>query len=399
MPRTYKKKKAAPSYTLEDLQEAVRMVKEKKMSQREAAKKYEIPKSVIQLRISGKVSLDHQGGGRRRTLTDEEENTIVDCLIARAEFGYPCDRMELMQLVGEYIKANDIKNVFKDNTPGEDWYLGFMKRHSRLSLKKAEHLQAVRKSNTTPDIVYDFYEKLDQIYTEKELLTPDKASFIFNADESGFKSDPSRFRGIGEKGKSLCRVSGGSGRESTTVLACASADGSVMPPMVLFKGATTVQPRWVSDKAYPGTSYAVSASGWMEGPVFFNWFTTAFIPYVNKIRIEKNLPDQEVVLIFDGHNSHITLNLVKEAAANKITLIRLPSHLTDKLQPLDKCVFGPVKSHWEKILVDNGKSKMGQSHQRLLKKEFVELLDPKITEKDRKLMFVFPGSVAVFEKA
>lgn len=60
--------------------------------------------------------------------------------------------------------------------------------------------------------------------------------------------------------------------------------------------------------------------------------------------------------------------------ANKITLIRLPSHLTDKLQPLDKCVFGPVKNHWEKILVEYGKSEFGQSHQRLTRKEFVELL-------------------------
>lgn len=59
---------------------------------------------------------------------------------------------------------------------------------------------------------------------------------------------------------------------------------------------------------------------------------------------------------------------------NKITLIRLPSHLTDKLQPLDKCVFERVKTHWGKKLVDYGKSKMDQSHQRLTKKEFVELI-------------------------
>lgn len=182
MPRVYKKKKPPPPYSIEELQEAVQQVKEHKMSQREAAKKYKIPKSVIQLRVSGKISLTHQGAGRPRTLTEEEEEHIVECLIARADFGYPCDRIELMQLVGEYVKANDIKNVFKDNTPGEDWYLGFMKRHPRLTLKKAEHLQAVRKSNTTPDVVYDFYEKLGCVYKEKELLTLDKAPFIFNTD-------------------------------------------------------------------------------------------------------------------------------------------------------------------------------------------------------------------------
>ncbi|KAJ8914120.1 hypothetical protein NQ315_016196 [Exocentrus adspersus] len=76
-------------------------------------------------------------------------------------------------------------------------------------------------------------------------------------------SDPSRLRAIGQKGKPLSRVSGGSGRESTTVLACVGADGSVLPPLIVFKGAG-VQARWVSDKAYPGTLYAVSKNGWME---------------------------------------------------------------------------------------------------------------------------------------
>lgn len=373
MPRSYKKKKPPPSYSLQDLQEAVQMVMEKKMSQREAQKKYGIPKSVIQLRVSGKVSIEHKGAGRPTTLTEKDEQDIAECLLARAKFGYPCDRRELLNLVAEYVKTNNIINVFTDGVPGEDWYLGFMRRHPRLTLKKPELLQALRKQNATPDIVYDFYDTLQSVYEDKNLINPDKACFVFNTDESGFKSDPSRLRGIGEKGKSLSRVSGGSGRESTTVLACASASGAVMPPFVVFKGAA-VQPRWVSEKAYPDTHYAVSKGGWMEGPIFYNWFMKAFVPYVNKIRDVKGLPNHEVALIYDGHASHVTLQLCKAALENKVTLIRLPSHLTDKLQPLDKCVFGPVKTNWERLLVEHGKLAMGQNHQRLSKKNFVELL-------------------------
>ena len=97
----------------------------------------------------------------------------------------------------EYVKANDVKNVFTDGIPGEDWYLGFMKRHPRLSLKKPELLQASRKTNTAPEVVYDFYEKMQTLYQEKDLLSPNKAAFVFNTDETGFRSDPSRLRGIG----------------------------------------------------------------------------------------------------------------------------------------------------------------------------------------------------------
>lgn len=68
--------------------------------------------------------MNHHGAGRPKTLTEEEENTIVEYLIARAEFGYLCDRIELMNLVGENIKSNDIKNVFKDGIPGKIGTLG-----------------------------------------------------------------------------------------------------------------------------------------------------------------------------------------------------------------------------------------------------------------------------------
>ena len=195
MPRTYKKKKPPPSYSIKDLQEAVQMVKEKKMSQCEAQKKYSIPKTVIQLRVRNKVN-ECEGAERPKTLTDKEEGDIVECLLARAKFGYPCDKKELLNLVGEYVKEYRINNAFKEGIPGQDWYKGFMKRHPCLSLKKAEHIQAVRKLNTTPEVVYDFYEKLLSVYEEKNLTSPDKACFVFNTDESGFKSDPSRLRGI-----------------------------------------------------------------------------------------------------------------------------------------------------------------------------------------------------------
>lgn len=338
MARSYKKKKLNPSYSIETLKEAVKKVKNKELSQRAAAEKYGIPKSVIQLRTSGKVSADQQGPGRPKVLTNEEEEHIVECILARAQAGYPCDRMELLDLVGEYVRANNIKNNFKEGRPGEDWYLGFMKRNSSLSLKKAELLQAQRKKNTAPDIVYDFYEKLEKVYKDKDLDDTSKACFIFNTDESGFGTDPTRLKAIGKKGEPLSRVSGGSGRESKTVLACTSANGERLPPLIVFKGAA-VQARWVSEKAYIGTQYAVSASGWMEIPLFLNWFRTCFIPHVKRVREEKGLPLQEAVLIFDGHTSHVTLDICKLALENRITLIRLPSHLTDKLQPLDKCLW------------------------------------------------------------
>ncbi|KAJ8896680.1 hypothetical protein PR048_002025 [Dryococelus australis] len=104
MSRTYKRKKPRVTYTVENVIQAVQDTKDGKLSQRRAALKYGVPKTVIQ----------------ERTLSVKEEQDIEDCIIARAYFGYPCDRRELLNLVGEYVKTNmpSVKTQFADGTPG-----------------------------------------------------------------------------------------------------------------------------------------------------------------------------------------------------------------------------------------------------------------------------------------
>ncbi|CAH2016177.1 unnamed protein product, partial [Acanthoscelides obtectus] len=217
---------------------------------------YGVPISVICQRLSGKrrTPIDSVARGRKPALSAEVENTIEKCILARAQYGYPCDKNELQDLVKTYVESKELQTSFKNNRPGDDWYYDFLKRHLALSVKKPELLQKLRKDARKPKVVYNFYEILRQTLISKDLISPDKACFIYNADESVIPSDPSRIRAIGQKGRPLCRVSGGSGRENTTVLACIGADGSVLPPLVVFKGAA-VQPRWVSEKGYPGTRY------------------------------------------------------------------------------------------------------------------------------------------------
>lgn len=52
----------------------------------------------------------------------EIEATIARCLIAQSNLGYPCIKDEFTKLVGKYLKSNDIKNSFKDEICGNDWY-------------------------------------------------------------------------------------------------------------------------------------------------------------------------------------------------------------------------------------------------------------------------------------
>lgn len=70
-----------------------------------------------------------------------------------------------------------------------------------------------------------FYEELSSISNKYEISFPQKSCFVLNRDEIGFCIDPKMLKPIGVKRVPLSSVSGGSGRESTSVLATISVDG------------------------------------------------------------------------------------------------------------------------------------------------------------------------------
>ena len=58
----------------------------------------------------------------------------------------------------------------------------------------------------------------------------------------------------------------------------------------------------------------------------------------------------------DGHFSHVNkLDFIKmvEQDEKHILLLKLPSRLTDQLQPLDSAAFGPLKKSWNDRLREN----------------------------------------------
>ena len=64
----------------------------------------------------------------------------------------------------------------------------------------------------------------------------------------------------------------------------------------------------------------------------------------------KQVEERPLLVIYDGHLTHVSLELIEKAIKEKITIVKLPPHVTDRLQPLDVCCFGPLKHEWEKKL-------------------------------------------------
>ena len=86
--------------------------------------------------------------------------------------------------------------------------------------------------------------------------------------------------------------------------------------------------------APPGSILAGQKKGWVTRDLYLEWF---------KFFIQQIPPARPVLLIQDGHSSHISLELIEVARKNDIHLLCLPAHTTHVLQPLDVGVFSSFK--------------------------------------------------------
>ena len=117
-----------------------------------------------------------------------------------------------------------------------------------------------------------------------------------------------------------------------TILSCVSATGFVVP-------RKTCVPDKLKEGAFSNTLFKSSESGWVNSVLFCEWFEF-FVSSIPPIR--------PVLLIQDGHSSHVSIELIEMARANGVCLLCLPAHTSHILQPLDVGVFKSFKSSFNK---------------------------------------------------
>ena len=115
--------------------------------------------------------------------------------------------------------------------------------------------------------------------------------------------------------KKVWALTSGEKGKTHTVVSCVSASGNVIPPMMIYPRKRMTDK--LKSGAVPGTLFACSDNGWINQQLYLQWFEffVASIP-----------PDHPVLLIEDGHASHISLEVIKLAQENDIHLLSSLTH-------------------------------------------------------------------------
>ena len=305
------------------------------------AKSFGIPEA--SLRRAVKNGNPPNRTGPPTILTEHEEEQLAGYCINVQKLGFGLTRSGVNYCVMEILRLNKRSHPFNNNGPDHDWWVRFMRDHPELSFRTPQELSEARAQKANATIVKDYFEKLGKIINENSLT----AAQIWNMDETGFVLIPKSEKVIAKKGaRQVHKVAHGNNTEHISVAPTISAAGSCIPPLFIYKGVRAIP--GLLDGAPPGTVMGFTDTGYMrEG--LFQMYLNHFINSIPPIR--------PVLLILDGHKSHINYMSVNFCRQNNILLFALLPHTMHVLQP-SEIPFTKLKKEYskacEKYYTNNG---------------------------------------------
>jgi len=228
-------------YSEEQMRLALEDVTSKSLSLNKASIKYNIPKSTLPMKLSGKTLLVRKMGPCS-FLSDKEENRIKAWVLNNATLGFPLKEEDVKDSVQKVIKDFPRTTPFKDSRPGEKWMKLFLKRNSEITKRNTEVISKARAA-VTEEKIRDWFQELDDFLMNQNCRDVlDDPSRIFNCDETGLQACPKSGRVLGPRHiKDFYEIAQGHEKECITVLCIYSADGTVAPPMVVgLTGYTSI---------------------------------------------------------------------------------------------------------------------------------------------------------------
>ena len=221
---------------------------------------------------------------------------------------------------------------------GYEWLNSFLRRNQEIRIRNAEGLSLARAEGMSKEEVCSFFNILKDVFDENNFYS--KPGNIFNLDETGCQLNNEPGKVLASKGvRDVHVLTSGERGENVSVIACCNAEGTFLPPVLIFKGKNE-NPAFPLGLPPGSDVYMNAKSSYITSELFFKWLKNHFTP---------RKPPGKVLLVMDGHSSHhSSVEMLEFADDNDIILVCLPSHTTQALQPLDRSFFQPFKTFYKK---------------------------------------------------
>nr|CAI5827726.1 unnamed protein product [Callosobruchus analis] len=345
MPRS-KQNIKRPVLDTKIMENAVNLVKAKKFTLHGASVHFRISRTTLRryyrhMMKEGTAVQDlHENLAVKKVFNEEQEKMLVVYIKDAANLQFGLTLKDVKVLAYQFAKANQMKYPTSWDSAqmaGEYWLRLYRKRYKEeLSLRKPEATSLARSSafnKYSVELTFNNYKKaLSQCPSDLQAVN------IWNIDETGLSTMHVPPKILAPTGvKQVGSMASAERGNTVTMIAASNAGGGFIPPMLIFPRVNFKD--FMIHGAPEGTLGAATPTGWSNEALFV-MFMKHFIKFA---RTSKERP---VINFMDNHESHISVPAIRLAKENGVILVTLHPHTSNKMQPLDKSVFGPFKTYF-----------------------------------------------------
>jgi hypothetical protein len=180
---------------------------------------------------------------KKSWLTDVEQDLLIQFVLELAHRGFPLSPTRLREH-SEYILRARLGDSFPEEGLGKNWAMQFItKHHDRLGMYWSSPLDGSRGRAVNPVMKAEYSAILKQV--REDFNVPDE--LVYGADETGIQSGIGvTERVIGPASVKMQHQQRSGNRENITVLPTICADGTSLPPTVIYKGES-FQTKWLQE--------------------------------------------------------------------------------------------------------------------------------------------------------
>ncbi|KAI3222258.1 transcriptional regulator family: Centromere protein B, DNA-binding region [Penicillium roqueforti] len=307
---------------------------EKKPNLAKIAREYDIPYEILRGRVRRGRQARNAYIPKNKALDEYQEKALVQWITRMRDLYLPVTPEMLTEWANRaLVRAGLNYEVSKM------WAYRFEKRlPPHLILGPVTQRTKDKKRLDAEDVGYlqHWYSQLANV------LKGLPSHLIYNFDECGFQPGQGRARKvIGTKGR--CPDLAEFDRaENITAIECIAADGWIMDPLFIFKGEKFME-SWYDHPDLPHFWTAVSPKGYINDFLAIGWLHK--FHEATKDRVKRG---EKRVLIFDGHETHKTVEFLQICEDYNIIPFCFRPHTTHICQPLDGKPFLAYKQHFRK---------------------------------------------------
>lgn len=306
----------------------------------QVAREHGLSRSTLSRRWRGVTASKGQSVEDHRFLNDNQEQELKN------HIGRLCERC----LPPTPAIVSQIAAKLAGKEPGSNWCSRFVERHKdELDSRYLNSLDLQRHHADSVAKYEQYFDTVRSKMQEYDIRPED----CYNMDEKGFLMGRTHKakRVFNKDLKASCKLLGAGqdgSREWITVVGCICADGTALPPLLIYKSkANNVQDSWLEDfdAEKHDCWFTSSPNGWTTDEIGLKWLDRLFHE-----RTKDKSRRRWRLLFVDGHGSHVTLPFLEKSYERRILVAVYPPHATHRLQPLDVGCFAPLATYYSQNL-------------------------------------------------